>query len=80
MKPLLTLMCAVVLFSLNFSLIGQESMLKEKLMSHMADHIKPGMTQQQIDSLQEIAKQNLMQSEAELKALILAAQKANKTA
>ena len=80
MKPLLALLCTVILLSKNSNLFGQESMRKEKLMSHVADHIKPGMTSFQIDSLHDIAEQNSIQNEAELKAMILASQKANKTA
>ncbi|MFM7636551.1 MAG: hypothetical protein ACKO5W_01635, partial [Crocinitomicaceae bacterium] len=65
--------------TINFKFYSQIVSPKEKIKDHVMSHVKPGMTQQQIDSLQEIAEQNTIQSEAELKALILAAQKANKT-
>ena len=46
-------------------------------MKHLLDHVKPGMTQHQIDSLYERAKSNKDKNDANIKDLVMAAQKAN---
>jgi gliding motility-associated-like protein len=78
MKTTTALWCTAISLTINFNLLSQTVMPKEKSKDHVMSHVKPGMTEQQIDSLQEIAEHNSMQNEVELKSLLLAAQKANK--
>lgn len=78
MKTTTALWCTAISLTINFNLLSQTVMPKENFKEHVMSHVKPGMTEQQIDSLQEIAEHNSMQNEVELKSLLLAAQKANK--
>jgi gliding motility-associated-like protein len=71
------LLCTAMILSLNFNLIGQIANQKEELIQHVRDHVKPGMTQNQIDSLYERAKANKVKRDENIKELVLSAQKAN---
>ena len=77
MKTLRALLCMAIVLSVKFNLIGQTLNQKEELMKHLLDHVKPGMTQYQIDSLYERAKSNKDKNDANIKDLVMAAQKAN---
>ena len=77
MKTLRALLCMAIVLSVKFNLIGQTLNQKEELMKHLLDHVKPGMTQHQIDSLYERAKSNKDKNDANIKDLVMAAQKAN---
>ncbi len=77
MKTLRALLCMAIVLSVKFNLIGQTLNQKEELMKHLLDHVKPGMTQYQIDSLYERAKSNKEKNDANIKDLVMAAQKAN---
>ena len=77
MKMVRALLCTAMILSLNFNLIGQIANQKEELIQHVRDHVKPGMTQNQIDSLYERAKANKVKRDENIKELVLSAQKAN---
>lgn len=79
MKTVTTLLCTAISLSINFQLIGQYIATKKEIKEHAKSHVKSGMTATQIDSLYAIAEHNHRQNEAEIAALIKAAQKANKS-
>ena len=78
MKTITTLLCIAIFLLNNFNLSGQIIPSNHTISEHLMSHVKPGMSAFQIDSLHEIAQNNLNRNEEELKALIIAAQKANK--
>ncbi len=71
MKTLRALLCMAIVLSVKFNLIGQTFNQKEELMKHLLDHVKPGMTQHQIDSLYERAKSNKDKNDANIKDLVM---------
>ena len=79
MKTLNALLCTALAMSVNFNFLSQFSAKKENTLKHVIEHIQPGMTQNQIDSLHAIAEKNHLQNDANLHSLILEAQKVNKT-
>lgn len=67
-----------MILPLNFNLTAQILNQKEELINHLRDHVKPGMTQDQVDSLYHLAESHNQENEAKIKALVLESQKANK--
>ena len=51
MKMIRALLCIAMILPLNFNLTAQNLNQKEELINHIRDHVKHGMSQDQIDSL-----------------------------
>jgi gliding motility-associated-like protein len=79
MKLITALLCTAIFLSINFQLIGQQIALNKEIKEHAKSHVKPGMSAAQIDSLYAIAEHNHEQNEAQIAALVKAAQKAKKS-
>ena len=67
-----------MILPLNFNLTAQILNQKEELINHLRDHVKPGMTQDQVDSLYHLAESHNQENEAKIKALVFESQKVNK--
>lgn len=68
-----------MILPLNFNLTAQISNQKEEIINHVWDHVQPGMTQDQIDSLYEHALSQREENKAKIKALVRESQNANRT-
>jgi len=70
MSPKTTLLCTVIAMSFFIKTTAQNASDDHDLATHLLDHILPGMTQHQIDSIYNRAYQNNSQMELDRKILI----------
>ncbi|NBU92581.1 MAG: hypothetical protein EBS17_07040, partial [Flavobacteriia bacterium] len=78
MKTSTALWCTALAIAIHWNANSQQIAPHEDLLEHIQNHIKPGMSRQQIDSLYQIASKHLQDDAQDLKQLIQAAQKKNK--
>lgn len=70
--------CTATLLSIIFTSLGQTPQLNDVIKEHVLSHAKPGMSQFQMDSLNDVAKEKSKQQHIALMELIKSAQIANK--
>ena len=70
MSPKTTLLCTVIAMSFFIKTTAQIASDDHDLATHLLDHILPGMSQNQIDSIYNRAYQNNSQMELDRKMLI----------
>ena len=70
--------CTATLLSIIFNSLGQTPQLNDVIKEHVLSHVKPGMSQFQMDSLNDVAKGKSKQQHIALMELIKSAQIANK--
>jgi gliding motility-associated-like protein len=68
-------MCTAIFLSINFNVTGQVFSKDEVVMEHVTNHIKPGMNQDNIDSLYDVAIKHQETNKTVINELVLAAQK-----